>query len=57
MAKEAGRILTDKQAARLAKQAGKFDRHVARSQKGITVESGPITVEKKGNLRIVHKGS
>lgn len=53
MANEAGRVLTDKQAASLAKQAGKFDKRVAHSQKGITVESGKIAVEKNGKLRIV----
>ena len=44
IAKELGRVLTDEQAAQLAKQASKYDKSMPRSQKGITVESGRVTV-------------
>ncbi len=52
-AKDRGRILTEKQAADLAKQAGKYFRALPRSQKGITVKGGSIRVD-NGRVQIVY---
>lgn len=43
-ARELGRILTDKQAAKVAKEARKYDKSMPHSAKGVTVSNGKVEV-------------
>jgi hypothetical protein len=43
-AREPGRILTDNQAASVAKQARKYDKSLPHSAKGVTVRNGKVEV-------------
>lgn len=51
-----GRAITDKQAADLAKQAGKYIGTLPHSAKGVTVKTGKIYVE-HGRVRIAKDDS